>query len=491
MKLTVTNTTGLLNDCFYQSLCLIYFPAERFSDGDTSDIKAHFLLEEKEGGIFATVRFDTPYGCDTASAHERDMTFSVPTDKANRAGAVLGKAFLTCGERVFGFVPPWGYLVGLRPVKRAKYYLERGYTEEQVKQLFINDYACCREKAELSVETASRELKMLENVTPDMCGLYVSVPFCPTRCDYCSFVSYANKKLFDLIPDYIERVCGDIIKTGRLVKELGMKPIALYIGGGTPSFLSEEHLHKLLGTISSNVDMSYLREYSFEGGRPDTLTEAKLKLIRSYGVDRISVNPQTTNDKALLAIGRKHTTEQFYNAANLAMKQGFRSVNADLIAGLPEDTFEDFAKSIEDVTALGFDNVTVHSLSIKNAAQMRTDGDSFDPVGKLARECVSYAKTRLAEKELFPYYLYRQKRTVGNGENTGFARQGFENLYNVMMMEEYSTVFACGAGSITKLVSDDRSSIKRIAFQKYPFEYLADDNGIGEEKAYKFFGDKK
>ncbi len=487
MKLIVNNTTGLLNDYHFQSLCLLYFPSERFSDGDISPIKAEFTLTEGECGLCAEVVLDTPHGRGSGRFDESMMTFTVPTDRDGRAAAVAGKAFLDCGERLFGFTPPWGYLTGLRPVKRAKYYLQRGYTDEQVIHLFMNDYSVCREKALLSVETARREISMLSGVTPNMCGVYVSVPFCPTRCDYCSFVSYANKKLFDLIPDYIERVCGDIAKTGRLIKELGFNPIAIYIGGGTPSFLSSEQLKKLFSAINENIDMSALREYSFEGGRPDTLTEEKLALIRSYGVDRISVNPQTTNDRALQAIGRKHTTQQFYAAAELAMKQGFRSVNADLIAGLPEDTFDDFAKSIEDVTALGFDNITVHSLSIKNAAELKNDSGSFDPIGSLARKCVTYAHDELGRKGLVPYYLYRQKRTVGNGENTGYAVPGKENLYNVMMMEEYSTVFACGAGAITKLVSPSGDKIERIAFQKYPFEYLSDDHGIGEERARNFF----
>lgn len=487
MKLIVNNNTGLLNDYHFQSLCLLYFPSERFSDGEISPIKASFTLSSGEKGLCARVELDTPHGAGSAEFDESMMSFTVPTDDEGRAAAVSGKAFLECGRRLFGFTPPWGYLTGLRPVKRAKYYLERGYSNLQVIDLFVNDYSVCREKAMLSVETARRELVMLRSITPDMCGLYVSVPFCPTRCDYCSFVSYANKKLFDLIPAYVQRVSEDIVKTGRLIKELGFKPIALYIGGGTPSFLSEEQLRIIMGAINDSIDLSYLREYSFEGGRPDTLTAEKLSLIHSYGVDRISVNPQTTNDRALRAIGRKHTTEQFYAAAELAMKQGFRSVNADLIAGLPEDSFDDFAKSIEDVTSLGFNNVTVHSLSIKNAAELKNDSGSFDPVGALARKCVEYAHDELERKGLFPYYLYRQKRTVGNGENTGYAVSGKENLYNVMMMEEFSTVFACGAGAITKLVSPSKDKIERIAFQKYPFEYLSDDHGIGEARAKEFF----
>ena len=288
MRLIVHNTTGLLNEYHFQSLCLLYFPAERFSDGETSDVEAVFTLSESENGLFARVELDTPHGKGSAEFDESMMTFSVPTDRDARAAAVAGKAFLKCGNALFGFIPPWGYLTGLRPVKRAKYYLERGYSDAQVIHLFMNDYSVCREKALLSVETARREMSMLADVTPDMCGVYVSVPFCPTRCDYCSFVSYANKKLFDLIPAYIDRVSEDIIKTGRLIKELGFRPIALYIGGGTPSFLSKEQLEKLLGTINDNIDMTYMREYSFEGGRPDTLTAEKLALIRSCGIDRIT-----------------------------------------------------------------------------------------------------------------------------------------------------------------------------------------------------------
>ena len=209
MRLIVHNTTGLLNEYHFQSLCLLYFPAERFSDGETSDVEAVFTLSESENGLFARVELDTPHGKGSAEFDESMMTFSVPTDRDARAAAVAGKAFLKCGNALFGFIPPWGYLTGLRPVKRAKYYLERGYSDAQVIHLFMNDYSVCREKALLSVETARREMSMLADVTPDMCGVYVSVPFCPTRCDYCSFVSYANKKLFDLIPAYIDRVSAD------------------------------------------------------------------------------------------------------------------------------------------------------------------------------------------------------------------------------------------------------------------------------------------
>ena len=400
----------------------------------------------------------------------------------------LGKAFLEAGRKLFGFGLPWGYITGLRPVKRAKYYLDRGYTPEQVISLFVEDYEVTPEKASLSVETASLQQKMLADIAPNDCGLYVSIPFCPTRCDYCSFVSYSNQRLFSLIPEYLEKLMHDISETGDMIKRLGMRLRSVYIGGGTPSILDEMQINRLLSCINTSVDMHDGVEYTFEAGRPDTVTREKLLAVKENGVKRISINPQTTSDFVLEQIGRKHSAKQFFEAAEIANGIGFDCINADLIAGLPGDTEISFKKSLEDVIGLGFSNVTVHTLSIKNAASMRFVGDGFyDPQGDFARNCVEYARARLKEAEYAPYYLYRQKNTVGNAENTGYTKKGKENLYNVLMMEEHSTVFACGAGSITKLVSPERDDILRHAFPKYPYEYLSEPKELGYEEAAEFF----
>lgn len=488
MKLFIDNRTSYLNDYYFQTMCLLYFPGEKFRAGDTSENYAEFYLEETEKNIF-TAR--VVLGCGPKSAKGEFIGGYMPSIPMNAdfyAMNAIGKAFLQAGRNLFGFELPWGYITGLRPVKRAKFYLDKGYSAQEVINLFNKDYEVSLEKSNLSVETALVQQKMLSGIQPNDCGLYVSIPFCPTRCDYCSFVSYSNKRLFDLIPEYLQKLMQDIKNTGEMIKALGMNLRAVYIGGGTPSILDPQQINSLLDCINQSVNITDATEYTFEAGRPDTVTKEKLLAVKENGVKRISINPQTTNDQVLLNIGRKHTVQQFFNAAETAFSVGFDTLNADLIAGLPGDTKESFTKSLEDVINLGFSNITVHTLSIKNAANMRFMGDGYyDPMGAFARECVSYAHNRLAASNYKPYYLYRQKNTVGNAENTGYSLPNKENLYNVLMMEEHSTVFACGAGAITKLVSPNRDEILRHPFPKYPYEYLSDNKDLGFEDAKEFF----
>ncbi|MBE6692300.1 MAG: coproporphyrinogen dehydrogenase HemZ [Ruminococcaceae bacterium] len=488
MKLVVDNRTGYLNDYYFQMMCLLYFPGEKFRAGDTGENYASFYLAETEKHIFEA---RVTLGCGDKSAKAEFVggyTPAIPMDDDFYAMNAVGKAFLEAGRRLFGFELPWGYIIGLRPVKRAKFYLDRGYSSQEVINLFHRDYEVSQEKSLLSVETAALQQKMLADIKPNDCGFYVSIPFCPTRCDYCSFVSYSNQRLFSLIPQYLEKLMQDIKETGDIIKRLGMNVRSIYIGGGTPSILEPHQINRLLGCISENVDINSQTEYTFEAGRPDTVTKEKLLAVKENGVGRISINPQTTNDKVLENIGRKHTAKQFFDAAETALSVGFDVLNSDLIAGLPGDTEESFNKSLEDVIGLGFSNITVHTLSIKNAAAMRFMGDGFyDPQGEFARNCVSYANNRLKQGGYMPYYLYRQKNTVGNAENTGYTLAGKENLYNVLMMEEHSTVFACGAGAITKLVSPERDEILRHPFPKYPFEYLDDNKPLKFDEADAFF----
>lgn len=490
MRLEIDNRTGYLNDYYFQTLCLLYFPGEKFREGYPSDNYAFFSLDEldKEKHIVSARVILASGELRSEAEYSEEYSPTIPINDEFYAMNAVGKAFLEAGRKLFGFDLPWGYITGLRPVKRAKYYLDRGHSPEAVIKLFTKDYDVSFEKADLSVETALVQQKMLADIAPNDCGLYVSIPFCPTRCDYCSFVSYSNQKLFDLIPAYLEKLMEDIRATGRMINELGMRLRSIYIGGGTPSILTPAQISRLLGCINDSVYISDSTEYTFEAGRPDTVDYDKLRTVRDCGVRRISINPQTTSDIVLEKIGRKHTSKQFFDAAETAMKIGFDTVNADLIAGLPEDTGESFSKSLEDVISLGFSNITVHTLSIKNAAAIRFSDDGYyDPQGEFARKCVSYSRSRLNEVGYKPYYLYRQKNTVGNAENTGYALPDKENLYNVLMMEEHSTVFACGAGSITKLVSPERDDILRHAFPKYPYEYLRDDKSLGFDEAKEFF----
>ncbi|MBR2900622.1 MAG: coproporphyrinogen dehydrogenase HemZ [Clostridia bacterium] len=493
MKLQIDNRTRYLNDYYFQTMCLLYFPGEKFKADDSGENYAYFYLDETDAETKSFKSIVTLVSGDKRAEGTFNGTYepTIPMNDEFYAMNAVGKAFLQAGRELFGFELPWGYITGLRPVKRAKYYLDRGHTPEEVINLFTTDYEVSEEKSTLSVETALIQQKMLADVKENDCGLYVSIPFCPTRCDYCSFVSYSNAKLFKLIPDYLEKLMRDIRATGEMIKTLGMNVRSIYIGGGTPSILDPVQINRLLSCISESVEINPSTEYTFEGGRPDTITRDKLLAVKANGVGRISINPQTTSDLVLENIGRKHTAKQFFGAASLALSMGFDSVNADLIAGLPGDTRDSFSKSLEDVIGLGFSNITVHTLSIKNAANIRFIGDGFyDPQGDFARNSVNYARARLNKAGYNPYYLYRQKNTVGNAENTGYTLPGKENLYNVLMMEEHSTVFACGAGSITKFVSPSREDILRHAYPKYPFEYLSEDKGIGLEEALEFFNSK-
>ncbi len=487
MQLYIDNKTEYLNNYYFQTLCLLYYPGEKFPTESDSPNRADFSLWEEDDVLFASVKL-------YADGRESDGYFSSGCEiinggtKDGAAEAVVGNAYLIAGKKLFGFLPPWGSLTGLRPVKRAGYYLSKGEDSDYVLDLFSKAYNVSKEKTQLSIDIALKEAKLLEGREANTCCLYVAIPFCPTRCAYCSFVSYSNAKLFKTIPDYLIRLKEDISRTGKIIKELGLKLTHLYIGGGTPTTLSVDDLGGLLSHMETQLDYTNLKEFTVEAGRADCTTLEKLKVIKSFGVDRVSINPQTTNDEVLKLIGRNHTAKQFFEAAENAFSVGFNSVNADLIAGLPGDTRESFEKSLNDVISLGFDNITLHTLSVKNASPIRFDIDGvYDPLGAQVRENVSYAMNKLRSCGLHPYYLYRQKNTVGNGENTGYAKEGKECLYNILMMEEHSTVFACGASAITKLVSPDKSKIVRKAFPKYPFEYLAAPTGIGEDLIRDFY----
>lgn len=490
MVLKIDNRTRYLNNYHFQTLCMLYYPGEKFPPGlEKADNEAYFSLEEIGGtAMRAKVHLKAGSREAEAVAELASDSFSIPADGAFVAQAVVGVAYLEAGKKLFGFLPPWGYLTGLRPVKRARYYLDRGYSDDAVMKLFTEDYKVSREKASLSINIAGTEARMLAPYSGSDCCLYIAVPFCPTRCEYCSFVSYSNDKLFKTIPDYLDRLDEDLARTAKIIKATGFNLRSIYIGGGTPSVLYEAQIGRVLDRVSSDFDLSRLNEFTFESGRPDTTTLSKLKLVQSYGVDRVSVNPQTTRNVVLKRIGRAHTAADFFNAADMALSLGFKSVNGDLIAGLPGDDYEGFCQSLEDLIGLGFNNITVHTLSVKNAAPMRFDElGVYDADGYNARRCVSHACERLEGAGLLPYYLYRQKNTVGNAENVGYAVTGAECDYNVLMMEETNTVFACGASAITKLVSGDGGQIERIAFPKYPFEYLAAPHGIGEDKIIDFF----
>lgn len=373
-----------------------------------------------------------------------------------------------------GISQPWGMLTGVRPVKLLRK-LTSKYGEDEAKRIFTNDYFISDEKLRLAVSTEVNEKKILELSRPESFSLYVGVPFCPSRCSYCSFVMTSIERANKLIEPYADLLCEEIKATADVANKLGLRLETVYFGGGTPTTLNAEQLSKVLSAVNDNFDMSKCREFTVEGGRPDTIDNERLYALKENNVDRISINPQTINNSVLKEIGRNHTAEQFFDAFRLARKCGFKNINTDLIAGLPTDTFESFKSSLDAMLELEAECITVHTLCMKRASNLTTSGvmlnreDAFT-----ARKMLEYTREMLTLREYIPYYMYRQSRMVGNLENVGWSKRGFESLYNVYIMDETHTILACGSGGVTKLrrAGAESDYLERIFNFKYPYEYI-------------------
>lgn len=371
-----------------------------------------------------------------------------------------------------GLTQPWGILTGVRPVKLLRRLAEESNEEQAVKK-FENDFFVSNEKIALSRETEHNERKILELSKPESFSLYVGIPFCPSRCSYCSFVMASIERAEKLIEPYTKLLCEEIKRTAEIANKLGLRLETVYFGGGNPTTLSAEQLDTVLRTVNKSFDMSTCREFTVEAGRPDTIDIAKLFALKENKVDRISINPQTVNDEVLKTIGRKHTAQQFFDAFELARKCGFDNINTDLIAGLPTDTPESFKNSLDSIVRLNAECITVHTLCMKRASRLTTEGVTLDlQQARDAREMLAYTQNILGQNEYIPYYMYRQSRMVGNLENVGWSKKGFESLYNVYVMDETHTILACGSGGVTKLKRNNPDYLERIFNFKYPYEYI-------------------
>lgn len=371
-----------------------------------------------------------------------------------------------------GLTQPWGILTGVRPVKLLRRLAEESSEEQAVKK-FEKDFFVSNEKIALSRETEHNERKILELSKPESFSLYVGIPFCPSRCSYCSFVMASIERAEKLIEPYTKLLCEEIKRTAEIANKLGLRLETVYFGGGTPTTLSAEQLDTVLRTVNKSFDMSTCREFTVEAGRPDTIDIAKLFALKENKVDRISINPQTVNDEVLKTIGRKHTAQQFFDAFELARKCGFDNINTDLIAGLPTDTPESFKNSLDSIVRLNAECITVHTLCMKRASRLTTEGVTLDlQQARDAREMLAYTQNILGQNEYIPYYMYRQSRMVGNLENVGWSKRGFESLYNVYVMDETHTILACGSGGVTKLKRNNPDYLERIFNFKYPYEYI-------------------
>lgn len=366
---------------------------------------------------------------------------------------------------------PWGLLTGVRPIKLMRR-LSDSCGEEEARRYFKESLFVSDDKVRLAAETEKNEKKILDLSEKMSFSLYISIPFCPTRCSYCSFVSQSIEKAKHLMQPYTQLLCEELKYTAQIVKELGLRLETVYMGGGTPTSLSASQLDFILSTVKENFDLSSCREFTVEAGRPDTITKEKLIAIKQNGADRISINPQTLNDDVLKEIGRRHTSKQTLDAYSLAREAGFRCINTDLIAGLPTDTLESFEKTLDAICTLVPENITVHTLSMKRSSSLTEQKTKvYRDEALVTADMLSYAQKKLYESGYIPYYLYRQSKMVGNLENTGWSKNGFESLYNVFVMDETHTVIGCGAGAVTKLKDYKSEYLKRIFNFKFPYEY--------------------
>ena len=446
-----------------ENLTRLFFPNEKITViRDFSEPQPPYIYTEVSDKITITVNI--------GSFNKSETAVKKLTDDDNELVSAQLLYKLLCDFT--GLTQPWGILTGVRPVKLLRR-LAEGSSEEQAVKKFEKDFFVSNEKIALSRETEHNERKILELSKPESFSLYVGIPFCPSRCSYCSFVMASIERAEKLIEPYTKLLCEEIKQTAEIANKLGLRLETVYFGGGTPTTLSAEQLDTVLGTVNNSFDMSTCREFTVEAGRPDTIDIAKLFALKENKVDRISINPKTVNDEVLKTIGRKHTAQQFLDAFELARKCGFDNINTDLIAGLPTDTPESFKNSLDSIVRLNAECITVHTLCMKRASRLTTEGVTLDlQQARDAREMLAYTQNILGQNEYIPYYMYRQSRMVGNLENVGWSKKGFESLYNVYVMDETHTILACGSGGVTKLKRNNPDYLERIFNFKYPYEYI-------------------
>ena len=397
---------------------------------------------------------------------------------------ILQQSYYLAAIQLLDRKPAWGALAGVRPTKITTKHLLEGGTPASADRLMRDVYYVTPERRQLAVDCSESTVKAVSRMEPDDLSVYVGIPFCPTRCSYCSFVSRTVGKKTELLDAYLAALEREIQVTARLMKESGKHLLTLYIGGGTPSILSTPQMIHLLDTLRESFDFSRCIEFTVEGGRPDTLDLEKLRAIREHGADRMSINPQTMEDSVLRACGRPHTGADVIRAYHQAEEAGFTAINMDLIAGLPTDSFDGFRRSLDAVAALNPANITVHTLALKKGADLFEKREGLSTAEEVSR-MVDYSNAALRNLSYKPYYLYRQKYMSGSFENVGWSREGLDCLYNIYMMEELHTIVSLGGGGMNK-VNLPGGTLQRFHNPKFPEQYIEMIDSVCRQKEELF-----
>ena len=446
------------------------FPAAWVSLTETGEaLTAHATLWW-EGGVYEARRTAPAAGLDGGLDHDRVRQ------------RIIRFAFYDAGAAALGYEPPWGALTGVRPVKLPTRWMAGGMTAEQAREAFIEEYRVTPGRADLAMDCAVASLSVKQALLPDEISLYIGIPFCPSRCAYCSFISADVKGALALVEPYVEALCREIEEAGRQLRSHDLHIRTAYMGGGTPTTLSAEQMDRVLTAVKTHLPMDRCHEFTVEAGRPDTITAGKLAVLKAHNIHRISINPQTMENSVLQCMGRAHTAEEIVEAMALAKEHYGGMVNMDLIAGLPSDTVAGFRRTLNRVLAMDPANITVHTLALKKGARLMEQRGQLCS-GEDVANMLSAAETALLEAGYRPYYLYRQKYMSGSFENVGWCRPGTRCDYNIVMMEELQSVLSLGAGGITKLVDPSTGKIERLNNPKYPKEYLDSWGKISTDKA--------
>lgn len=432
-----------------RDLLIAFFPGEEVTRDETQRGSCHVAcLWRREGGMEHLQLLVTEAG---------ELSADFPLDPDHRtAKNELKRQLYGMLVRLTGRKLPWGTLTGIRPTRMLLTALEEGKTEDEIRRRMRETYLLSEEKLELAMAVASREHGLLQTLHPRTgYSLYVGIPFCPTTCLYCSFTSYPIGLWKARTGEYLDALCREMDYVAE--KTGGEAPETVYIGGGTPTALTAEELHRLLGEIEARFDLNGVKEFTVEAGRPDSITRDKLEVLARHGISRISINPQTMKQSTLDLIGRLHSVAEVKEKFHMARELGMRNINMDLIMGLPEENAGDVRHTMEEIRKLAPESVTVHSLAIKRAARLKVHREDYQDLRiQNTQEMLDIAAKACGDMGLAPYYLYRQKNMAGNFENVGYAKPGTECLYNVLIMEECQTILACGAGTSTKFIFPDK-----------------------------------
>jgi oxygen-independent coproporphyrinogen-3 oxidase len=467
----------------------LYFPNEKYEIVDEIIDKDNTIESIITNNYYKVSYYEEGVCKFTSSLNKSDIE-KLPTEPIERrreSKKIIKKLVNNVAYEITNKKQPWGILTGIRPTKIVFDLIDKyGWDKEKIKLILREKYQICEEKINLMMEIVENEINILKTNTNNEMNIYIGIPFCPTKCLYCSFTSYPIDKWKDHVNDYLNALSTEMEYVSKKLL-VNKKVKTIYVGGGTPTSLNAEQLEFLMTMINKNFDVNNIEEFTVEAGRPDTINIDKLKVLKRYGVSRISINPQTMNDKTLQIIGRRHSVEDVYYAYNMAREVGFNNINMDIILGLPGESFIDVKHTLDEIKNLKPESLTVHTMAVKRASKLKRTVEMYHLVeSKEIDHMIKMVYHEAKSIGLKPYYMYRQKNMVGNYENVGYSIQGKECIYNVIIIEEAQTILALGAGAVSKIVFPKENRIERIENVKDVHNYI---NRIDEmiDRKRKFF----